>query len=129
METIQTLSLHLETYCTSSKNQYSGENQFNHSVNCTRYMIGYTVFCLFNTRTYTIHNFLKYTRNYTIIKVSSDAEFMPALFKKLILEILAIPGSSGAVERLFSQSNIRCRKQKKPYVTKKLGNFGSNCCL
>ena len=34
------------------------------------------------------------------------------LFKKLILKILAIPASSGAVERLFSQCNIRCADRR-----------------
>ena len=38
--------------------------------------------------------------------------------QKLILEILAIPASSGAIESLFSQGNMMS-KQKKPYVTKK----------
>ena len=33
-------------------------------------------------------------------------------FKKLILEILAIPASSRAVEMLFSQRNIRCSNKK-----------------
>ena len=34
------------------------------------------------------------------------------LFKKLILEISAIPASSGAVERLFSQCSIRCPNRR-----------------
>ena len=34
------------------------------------------------------------------------------LFKKMILEILANPASSGAVERRFSQCNIRSANRK-----------------
>ena len=45
------------------------------------------------------------------------------LIQKLIIEVLAIPASSGAVERLFSQCNIRCAN-KRNYVAKELGNFG-----
>ena len=34
------------------------------------------------------------------------------LIQKLIIEILAIPASSGAVERLFSQCDIRCANRR-----------------
>ena len=34
------------------------------------------------------------------------------LIQKLIIEVLAIPASSGAVERLFSQCNIRCANRR-----------------
>ena len=49
-----------------------------------------------------------------------DAENVPVLFKKLILEVLAIPASSGAVERLFSQCNIRCANRRNRMSQKNL---------
>ena len=44
------------------------------------------------------------------------------LFKKLILEILAIPASSGAVERLFSQCNTRCANRRN-HMSPKIWKF------
>ena len=41
-------------------------------------------------------------------------------FHRLILEILAIPASSGAVERLFSQFTIRCANKRNRMSTKNL---------
>ena len=42
------------------------------------------------------------------------------LFKNLILEILAIPGSSEVVERLFSQGNMRYANRRNRMSPKNL---------
>ena len=44
-------------------------------------------------------------------------------FKNLIFQILAIPSSSGAVERLFSQCNLRCSDRKNRIKPQTLENL------
>ena len=48
------------------------------------------------------------------------------LFKKLILEILAIQASSGAVERLFSQCNLRSANRRNRMSPKNLDIIVNN---
>ena len=91
-----------------------------HSVNCTRYSIHDRVhdFLLFRYTNLNDARFFEiYTKNtrntwnYTIINRVNVAierrNWIEWIVQKIILDILAIPASSGEVERLFFQDNIR----------------------